>query len=250
MKIKLISALLVLSILIAIVQATQPVDSYADHQKFCYSKCSHYKTVKGKCSDYEWVGTKKECCDWKLVGKGKCLQYKRFSKCDKYSKSRKLCLGHGMFILIFYCKVVDNFQYQVTNKFVTSTKMKSTVSNLHGRICVSVKERTIHARNMPITLSVLNMTSHMSVPSISTFQKLVITTRRDVLNTRLTLIVPNISKSVNVKKDGKRLLENIIRDGLILTIMLFVNKNVTRFVPSIPRQRYLAFLIILQTANL
>jgi len=76
-------------------QKEQTVDSYADHQKFCYKKCSHYKQVKGKCSDYEWVGTKKECCEYKTVGAGKCLHYKRFSKCDKYSKSRKLCLGHG-----------------------------------------------------------------------------------------------------------------------------------------------------------
>ncbi|EFC47611.1 predicted protein [Naegleria gruberi] len=93
------------------------VDTYGEHQQFCYKKCTHYKTVQGKCSDYEWIGTKKECCDWKLVGKGKCLKYKRFSKCDKYSKSRNLCLGHG------YKQVCDKHK---TEKYC----IKSTWKNL------------------------------------------------------------------------------------------------------------------------
>lgn len=33
----------------------KPVDSYGTHQKYCFNKCTHYKSVKGKCVDYEWV---------------------------------------------------------------------------------------------------------------------------------------------------------------------------------------------------
>ena len=74
---------------------SKPTDTYGDHQQYCYNKCTHYKTIQGKCVDYEWIGTKKECCDWKTVGKGKCLEYKKTHKCDKYSKNEKICLGHG-----------------------------------------------------------------------------------------------------------------------------------------------------------
>ncbi|KAG2370884.1 hypothetical protein C9374_012983 [Naegleria lovaniensis] len=75
--------------------SSKPVDTYGEHKQFCYKRCKTYKTEKGKCSDYEWRGTTKKCCAWKVVGKGKCLKYKRYSKCIYKSKPRKLCLGHG-----------------------------------------------------------------------------------------------------------------------------------------------------------
>ncbi len=209
------------------------VDTYGEHQQYCYHKCTHYKSVKGKCSDYEWQNTKKECCGWEIIGKGKCLKYKRFSKCDKYSKARKLCLGHGKFEIFTIFVTL----FQVTNKFATSTRLKSIVSSQLGRIYVHTRVKTMHVMNMPIISSVPNMTSHMSVPNTLMFQKLVITTRRDVLNTSLMLTVLHISKFVNVKRDGRKFKVNTTRDGLIPTIMPSVNKNVTRFVLNIPRLR-------------
>jgi len=51
------------------------------------------------------------------------------------------------------------------------------------------------------------------------------------------LTVQSTNKFANAKRDGRRSMVNTTRDGLILTIMLSVNKSVTRFVPNIPRPR-------------
>ena len=93
--IALILGLLAVCVAAGGASSPKPVDTYADHKDFCYKKCTHYKTLKGKCVDFEWVGTKKECCEWKTVGKGKCAEYKKSSKCVKYSKAKRVCLGHG-----------------------------------------------------------------------------------------------------------------------------------------------------------
>ena len=36
-----------------------------------------------------------DCVIGNISGQGKCAEYKKISKCDKYSKARTLCLGHG-----------------------------------------------------------------------------------------------------------------------------------------------------------
>ncbi|KAF0976735.1 hypothetical protein FDP41_004030 [Naegleria fowleri] len=110
-SVNIIQLLGVAALLVALSVMAVSADTYKPPQH-CYKKCTHYKYLKGKCVDYEWRGTKKECCKWKTVGKGKCDLYKRKYKCDKYSKSRYLCLGHG------YKQVCDKVtQHKFCKKF-------------------------------------------------------------------------------------------------------------------------------------
>nr|CAG4717095.1 unnamed protein product [Naegleria fowleri] len=95
MKTLLFALVLTLMAAAVVMANPKPVDSYGEHAKHCFKKCTHFKTFQGKCVDFEWVGTRKECCAWKTIGKGKCDLYKKIGKCVKYSKKRHVCLGHA-----------------------------------------------------------------------------------------------------------------------------------------------------------
>jgi len=123
------------------------------------------------------------------------------------------------------------------NKSAQITRPRNIVPNTTGKTPVSTRERTTLANNTPITLSVPNTTSLTFVENTSKYQKLPTITKRDVHNTRFTPDVPNTRLSANVSRDGTRSREHITRDGLILIIMPFVNKNVTRFASSTPSQK-------------
>ncbi|KAF0978918.1 hypothetical protein FDP41_001988 [Naegleria fowleri] len=71
------------------------VDSYGDHQKYCYRKCVRYDSIKGECSTYDWEGTTKRCVQYKTVGKGRCIEYKRREKCLKWEGPSTICVAHG-----------------------------------------------------------------------------------------------------------------------------------------------------------
>ncbi|KAG2377328.1 hypothetical protein C9374_009239 [Naegleria lovaniensis] len=71
------------------------VDSYGDHKKYCYKKCIQYDSIKGKCSTYGWEGTTKRCVQYKTIGKGHCVEYKRDEKCLKWEGPSTICVAHG-----------------------------------------------------------------------------------------------------------------------------------------------------------
>lgn len=74
----------------------KPTDSYKKQgDKYCYNKCIKYSSIKGKCTDYNWEGATKKCIQHKTIGKGKCLEYKRETYCDKYEGPSTICIAHG-----------------------------------------------------------------------------------------------------------------------------------------------------------
>src|SRR3989338_6164871 len=133
------------------IKPTKPVDKYQKPRKICKKKCLLHKYIKGKCLKHKLVGQKKVCDQYAIVGAGRCLKYKKYSKCDKYSKPTKKCVLHGYKRTTCakkkYWKVCDPYGTKTiclkraSKKYCAKRKYVSKcVKHAHKKICKKFKK--------------------------------------------------------------------------------------------------------------